>query len=158
MWYKKSDKKIYYQLREIQMDFPNISFPEELTSEVLSNFGIEIVQPSKEPEFDPIKEILEETLPKKINGVFVQSWKKRTLSPDEIEKERGKLNCLGVDVKLRLLEMELLDELESWLETQPRKTRIEYDGTPLWNRNWHVINKFKEDLNLSDETIDNLFR
>ena len=65
---------------------------------------------------------------------------------------------VALDFKLDLLSRCLLDDLEEWIDKQSREMKIEYDGTLVWNRNWHIINKFAEEIGIDDHILDNVFQ
>lgn len=71
-----------YSIEQLKLDNPNTSFPDNITNEVLINFGVYLVLPSLKPK-DPLKNIIE-GLPTKIDDNFYETWIINDITPDEI--------------------------------------------------------------------------
>jgi hypothetical protein len=73
-----------YTLRQLYLDFKNVSFPKNLTQEVLSNFGVYQVEQTL-IEDDYTKNIVELT-PTQSGSVYVQTWSITDATTDEINQ------------------------------------------------------------------------
>jgi hypothetical protein len=80
----KDNEVVYpYSIQQLKLDEYNVSFPIELTSEVLEEFGVYSVQQTPKPN-DYTKNITEET-PQLIDGVYTQVWNETNATQEEID-------------------------------------------------------------------------
>lgn len=79
----KDSEIIYpYSIQQLKLDEYNVSFPKDLTSDILENFGVYVVQQTPRPN-DYTKNITEGT-PQLIDGVYTQVWNQTDATQEEI--------------------------------------------------------------------------
>jgi hypothetical protein len=80
----KNNEIVYpYSIQQLKLDEYNVSFPNELTEEVLGNFDVYLVQQTPMPN-DYTKNISEGT-PQLIDGVYNQVWNQADATQEEID-------------------------------------------------------------------------
>jgi hypothetical protein len=85
MYLRIKDSEIVYPytIQQLKLDEYNVSFPAEITSEVLEEFGVYSVQQIPKPN-DYTKNITEGT-PQLIDGVYTQIWNETNATQEEID-------------------------------------------------------------------------
>lgn len=79
----KNSEIIYpYSIQQLKIDEYNVSFPIELTSDILLEFGVYSVQQIPKPN-DYTKNITEGT-PQLIDGIYTQIWNQTDCTAEEI--------------------------------------------------------------------------
>jgi hypothetical protein len=79
----KNSEIVYpYTIQQLKLDEYNVSFPVELTSEILEEFNVYPVEQTPKPN-DYTKNISEGT-PQLIDGVYTQIWNETDATEDEI--------------------------------------------------------------------------
>lgn len=82
----KENSIVYpYSIRNLKKDYPQVSFPNTLTNETLSRYGVYTVVKTDKPNYDPILENIEEHTPENIEGVWRQRWLVTKASDEQIE-------------------------------------------------------------------------
>jgi len=66
-------EKYPYSINELKADNPNISFPSEISTEILADFGVFFVENVNQPSIDHTQRIKEES-PTLIDGKWTQTW------------------------------------------------------------------------------------
>lgn len=86
MYLKIVDNNIVYpySFQQLKVDNPNISFPSNLTNEILNEWNVYIVEQTPKPN-DYTKNISEGT-PVLENGVYKQVWNQSDATESEIEQ------------------------------------------------------------------------
>lgn len=80
----KNSEIVYpYSIQQLKLDEYNVSFPNELTTEILEEFGVHMVQQTPIPN-DYTKNISEGT-PQLIDGVYTQIWNQTDATQSEID-------------------------------------------------------------------------
>ena len=72
-----------YSIQQLKLDEYNVSFPNELTTEILEEWGVYSVQQTPKPN-DYTKNITEGT-PTLVDGVYVQVWNQTDATQSEID-------------------------------------------------------------------------
>lgn len=72
-----------YSISELLSDFPNTSFPENPSKEVLLEYGVHYVLYTVKPD-EPLKNVTEGT-PIKIDEDYYENWVVTDCTPEEIE-------------------------------------------------------------------------
>ena len=85
MYLRIKDSEIVYpySIQQLKIDEYNVSFPIELTSDILGEFGVYSVQQTPKPN-DYTKNITEGT-PQLIDGVYTQVWNQSDATQEEID-------------------------------------------------------------------------
>ena len=82
----KDSEIIYpYSIQQLKIDEYNVSFPNELTTDVLEEFGVHSVLQTPKPN-DYTKNITEGT-PQLIDGVYTQVWNSVDCTTEEINNK-----------------------------------------------------------------------
>jgi hypothetical protein len=68
-----------YSPAALRRDHPQVSFPAEIPSETLAEFGVVEVSPVAPPTFDPLRERVAELLPTQTEAGWTQAWAVETL-------------------------------------------------------------------------------
>lgn len=81
-----------YDLGKLRSDFPDTSFPQDVTlMGDLHLFQVFPVAVSEPPLFDPATERLDEDEPVAVNGTLTQRWRVRPATQDELDLAAQKL-------------------------------------------------------------------
>lgn len=82
-----------YLINDLKIDNPQVSFPSEISLEVLKEFEVfEIIETDK-PSIDTYQILIEDT-PKLINDVWTQVWLVKNKSDEEIIAHKKNLRLL----------------------------------------------------------------
>ena len=80
----KDNEIVYpYSIQQLKIDEYNVSFPKDLTSEILEGFGVHSVQQTPMPN-DYTKNIVEGT-PTLVDGTYTQVWNQTDATQEEID-------------------------------------------------------------------------
>jgi hypothetical protein len=80
----KDNEIVYpYSIQQLKIDEYNVSFPTDLTSEILEGFGVYSVQQTPMPN-DYTKNIVEGT-PTLVDGTYTQVWNQTDATQEEID-------------------------------------------------------------------------
>lgn len=83
--------KFPYYFYELQNENPQVSFPAELSEEMLANYGIVVVYENEIPEFDIGMQTVDQTDCEYngLNGRWEVSWQVRDLTIEEKESRNS---------------------------------------------------------------------
>lgn len=70
-------------LRDLRERHPQVSFPRQLTEELVKEFGFAVVTPTPRPA----GEVVTESLPEYVDGNWVQRWDVRPFSTEELQQQ-----------------------------------------------------------------------
>jgi hypothetical protein len=73
-----------YSVTQLKRDNPQTSFPKDMTDAVLASWGVYPVQPTPQPQFDPITQRVVELPPIEVDDQWVQQWAVQALTPEEV--------------------------------------------------------------------------
>jgi hypothetical protein len=73
-----------YSVSQLKRDNPQTSFPKDMNDTVLASWGVYPVQPTPQPQFDPITQGLNELPPIEVDGEWLQQWDVQALSAEEV--------------------------------------------------------------------------
>jgi hypothetical protein len=79
-----------YSIGQFQIDNPNVSLPMSPTTAQLNEVGIYAVVPSIPPTAS-VGQVVEETTPELISGVWTQAWAVRSAAPAEVAQQEQAL-------------------------------------------------------------------
>jgi hypothetical protein len=80
----KDNEVVYpYSIQQLKIDEYNVSFPTDLTSEILEGFGVYSVQQTPMPN-DYTKNVVEGT-PTLVDGTYTQVWNQTDSTQEEID-------------------------------------------------------------------------
>lgn len=78
--------KFPYSLEELRSDNPQTSFPLEMSSDELAEWGVYSVEEQNPPAYNEQTELIELQPPALVNGVWVQGWLIAQANAEEIER------------------------------------------------------------------------
>lgn len=81
---RKTPFKYPFSLDEMKQSNPNVSFPSELSEDLLKSYGVHRVKDSPIPDYDPLTQNLVESTPVLSDGSYVQKWEIVPLTDEEI--------------------------------------------------------------------------
>lgn len=105
MYAKLLDNEVYiypYSIKELKLDNPNTSFPDNLSSEDLLYFDTVVVERTEQP-FATLTTSVTEGLPVNDNGVWKQTWTVSMVSPEEIQARTEKQSVFVREQRNNLL-------------------------------------------------------
>ena len=93
-WLKVIDGELTYPylLAQIATDYPNVSFPRELTATVLADYAIYPVTLTAQPAYDVATQAVDEDAPQLADGVWTQQWTVRDKTAEELAAVRNRLH------------------------------------------------------------------
>jgi hypothetical protein len=147
-----------YSPAQLINDYPNTSFPREMSNALLARFDIYPVTPTDKPEYNEDTQIAEETTPIKLNGVWTQQWIVRDLTAEELDARVPK----RIEVLQGLLAIDqagLSGVYESWINS-PERTFAEkafINKARTWRRDDPILQAAATEIGLTKEQLDQLF-
>lgn len=84
-------KQYPYNINDLRLDNPQISFPQNITTKLLATFNVFPVTPTDRPQYDPASQKIEEGAPIKVNQRWQQTWNIVTLTLEEQNKYQHNL-------------------------------------------------------------------
>ena len=163
MYYIKKQNKLVELHSQIREAFPNVSFPEILTDDLLAEFEVYQLVPV-EVTYDPStqKKVLKD--PVIVAGKWTEVWEVTDMTTEEINNYRKSQVPQVVfmrQARLALLEVNLLDNVEGIINTLPEpfksEAKIEWEYATDVRRDWPTLNQIAEYLELTEDYIDDLF-
>lgn len=89
MYVKLIDGNIIdYNLRLLRKDYPNVSFPESPSAELLAEYNVFPLTVEPMPTIDTATHAVTLQQPKLVNGAYVQQWYVRALTQSEVDAQR----------------------------------------------------------------------
>lgn len=150
-----------YTFAQLQLDNPDVSFPVDLSDEVLAEFGLVRVIVTGAPAHDPLVQTADEVTPvfSVERGRWEQAWLLRNLTsqelqamvPEFIEPHQG---LLAID------SAGLSSAFEAWTNDPARtfSERALINRAPVWRRDDPLLQGAATALGLTSEQLDDLFR
>jgi hypothetical protein len=77
-----------YSINQLKLDYPNISFPETITEEVLASLSVYYVTSVQKPTYNVLTHRAVENNPALVDGVWTQAWEVVSLPPEDIEIQK----------------------------------------------------------------------
>lgn len=147
-----------YSPSQLSNDYPNTSFPSEMSNALLASFDIYPVAETNKPEYNEDTQIAEETTPIQIDGVWTQQWIVRDLTAEELDDRIPK----RIEVLQGLLAIDqagLSSLYESWINS-PERTFAEkafINKARTWRRDDPILQAAATEIGLTKEQLDQLF-
>lgn len=152
-----------YSIEKLRIDNPQVSFPYEISDDILKEYNVYTVTPTEKPSCEWSQRV-EEGTPKLVNKKWEQVWNIIDLSPEEQAAKRKSEVPDFVSMRqarLALLEAGLLQQVNTIISNLPspqkEKATIEWEYTSQVRRNSELIAVLGPLLNLSESQIDTLF-
>jgi hypothetical protein len=161
MWIK--DNIIYETHSDIRRANPNVSMPKQLSDELISEFGYELIQQKEKPVGDVVTEgtpvFNEET------QQWEQAWDVRDFTEEEIAQNLADRRVAMIvsprQARLALLNAGLLSNIETAITSleEPTKSavQIEWEYAVSIERNSSWVIAMTESLGMTPEDVDDLF-
>jgi hypothetical protein len=137
-----------YDLAKLRLENPNTSFPQEMSDELLAEFGVYPVVPMDKPEATIYQRAVRAT-PIFVNGAWHEQWE---LVPARVPTKITPRQC-----RLILMSQGLLAQVEEIIATQDEATRITWEYASEFRRDDPLLNALAKNLNLEPEQIDQFF-
>lgn len=83
MYYQQSENKTFTLHTEIRAAFPNVSFPQEMTDEMIADFGVYPVTPTDKPAHNEATQKCVELTPTGSGSTWSQAWSVVTMTYEE---------------------------------------------------------------------------
>lgn len=146
---------------EVRLMFANVSFPNGVLDEIfLAENDIVKVEYEPQPTIDEwTQKVEQDKLATLENGVYIIKYRivdKTETEKAEYRKSQIPSSITPLQAKLQLLEMELLDEVDT-LVANDRKVKLYWEYALVIERNNEVLLSMAEMLNLSPEELDDMF-
>lgn len=74
-----------YSIGQLRKDNPQVSFPRDLSPELLASYGVYPVTRTDRPDYNSITHDLSEGTPALIEGVWTQTWEITAASQEEVD-------------------------------------------------------------------------
>lgn len=152
-----------YPRSSLKQEHPHISFPANLTSDALADFGAVIITETAQPETTSTQKAVEGQ-PHFDGAQWLQTWQIVELSAGEIaaalEQEREAMIVTQFQAKAALHLAGLLDAAETLMadpETDPIRA-MEWKLKPTFRRNSATLIWAAAQLGLTEFQVDDLFR
>lgn len=162
-WLKVIDGELTYPylLAQIATDYPNVSFPRELTATVLADYAIYPVTLTAQPAYDVATQAVDEDAPQLADGVWTQQWTVRDLTAEEL-KARVPTVVTMRQARLALLQAGLLAQVETAIAAvedpvQRQAVQIEWEYAAEVDRNHSWVQSLATALELTEAQLDALF-
>ena len=160
MWFDPVSATVYTTHSDIRADYPQVSFPREMTENNISALGLVPVT-AISPDYNPATQVAEETTPVKINGQWTQQWVIRDLTPAEL-KARVPTVVTMRQARLALLQSNLLSQVEAAIAAiedavQRQAVQIEWEYAAEVDMTHPWVQALATALGLTDDELDALF-
>jgi hypothetical protein len=84
--------KYPYSINQLKQDNKNVSFPANISEDILAQFEVYPVVPAEYPQVDYTKNVIEET-PNLVNGVWYQDYTVVDATAEQIAERKAELNA-----------------------------------------------------------------
>jgi hypothetical protein len=126
---------------QIREAFPNTSFPRETAARdaAFAERGYHYVRVADQPAYDPAThKVVKHTAPALVDGTWTLGWDVVALSQEELAARlaawREATSVTPRQMRLALLDLGLLDDIEAMIPNLPRAVRIEWEYSVLLER------------------------
>lgn len=95
MWVKVLDGQVVgypYGRRELAVDYPNTSFPEIISEELLAEFGIAVVRMQDPPSHNQVIQTCVRVEPVFDGQSWVETWRVENVPAEEVEARRAEFS------------------------------------------------------------------
>lgn len=155
-------KEYPYSIRELRRDNPQTSFPKNLSNELLAEWGVYPVTLADRPEFDRITQKLVEAEPVKLEGQWIRAWTVVNLDKKAIAKNRKDQVPRYVSrfqARMALRQAGLFEAVESMMSAPgaPIEAVEAWDSAQVFMRTSPTIETMRQELNMTEEQLDELF-
>jgi hypothetical protein len=153
--------------QQIAEAYPNTSFPRDGAARdaAFAERGYHRVVRADEPAYDPAThKVAKHTVPALVDGTWTLGWDVVALTQEELDAAladwRQRATCTPRQMRLALLDIGLLDDLEAMVANLPRAVRVEWEYSVLLERKnpqWDTLGTLMTPAK-TPEDIDNVFR
>jgi hypothetical protein len=150
---------------QIKAAFPNTSFPQAaaLRDAAFAERGYHFVKDAQAPTYDPATHrLVPQVAPTLVNGEWVLGVDVVPLTQEELAANlaswRESATCTPRQMRLALLDIGLLDDVEAIVAASPRAVRLEWEYSVLLERKNPQWDALGAGIGKTPEDIDNVFR
>lgn len=149
-----------YSLAKLRADNPAVSFPRELTPEVLADFDVvEVVKTDAPTPSDT--QVVQEGTPVKDGDRWVQSWALVDLTEGQIAQQltdkRVAMVATARQLRLALLAQDKLDQVETAIAAAAREYQLNWEYATIFERAHPMIAVIAQTIGADDAAVDALF-
>lgn len=141
--------------------YPDTSFPINLTSDVLNDFGADIVLEGKPPSLTD-NQYLKNDGVEQINGQWFTKYVAVDYTPEELVERlsqwRQYASCTPFQGRMALADAGLLAGVEAAVSAADDKTKVAWEYALEWKRMSPMIASLSGSLQMTDSQIDDLFK
>lgn len=146
---------------EFRRMYPDTSFPQVLTVELLNDYGADPVFEGPQPpltenqwsKYDGVEQI---------DGKWYTKYIAVDYTPEEIaqrlEQWRQSTSCTPFQGRMALVDAGLLAQAQAAVDASDEKTKVAWEYALVWNRTSPMIETLGASLGLTDVAIDDLFK
>lgn len=146
---------------EFRRMYPDTSFPQVLTVELLNDYGADPVFEGPQPtltenqwsKYDGVEQI---------DGKWYTKYIAVDYTPEEIaqrlEQWRQSTSCTPFQGRMALVDAGLLAQAQAAVDAADEKTKVAWEYALVWNRTSPMIETLGASLGLTDVAIDDLFK
>lgn len=152
-----------FYLSQLQAEYPNTSFPINMTPEFLAGYHIYPVQQMPQPFYNKLQQKVEEVTPKKVNGLWRQEWQVVEMTPEEQEQAllvaRNLATLSPAEFRIGLLQRNWLTRVDEYINRPetPEATKIMYNYATVFERMNTLLVQMAADMGFEDWQLDDLF-
>lgn len=139
----------------LRADFPNTSFPADLSVAVLPN-GYVWVMPATPPQCGQFERV-EQAAPVQIDGVWAQSWSIIPWSADEVQAWRSGLSCGPLQLRRALRQLGLAAAVKTAMAQADEEAQEDWEYASEIRRMEPMIEAMRRGLGNTAEEVDQLF-
>ena len=139
-----------FHLSTLKAENPNVSFPREMSEELLAGYGVFGVAAAPEPTVTIYEKVVE-GVPSLVNDQWTQTW---TVVPADVPPSITPRQC-----RLLLLQQGLLSQVEVVIAQQDEATKITWEYALEFRRDDPLLTQLAISLTppLTPEQIDHFF-
>lgn len=152
-----------YYLSQLPKEYPNTSFPDNMTPEFLAGYHVYAVQQMPQPPYDKLQQKVVEAIPSKVAGVWQQQWSVVEMTPEEqahaLLVARNAAALSPAQFRIALFDRLWLDRVNEYInrEETPEQTKIMYNYATVFERMNPLLLQLAVDMGFSDAQLDDLF-
>lgn len=139
----------------LRVDFPNTSFPADLSRAVLPE-GYVWVAPTSPPECGQFERV-EQAAPAQVDGVWTQQWVIVPWTDDEVQAWRSGLSCGPLQLRRALRQLGMMATVQTMLAQADEETQEAWEYASEIRRMEPMIEAMRQGLGKAAEEVDQLF-
>ena len=148
-----------YSISQLRKDNPNVSFPKEMTDELLADWNVFPVTLVEPPVYNNLTQKVVQGTPELAqDGLWYQTWTIVDLSPEEVDDRRSRLRITPRQARLHLSRIGLLANIETYLQgLGDAEALIEWEYATMVERGSSWVQAVQTQMAWTDEQLDQMF-